>query len=278
MNALTESRTIVRASSLPMYADCPRRWAARHLRREIEGAGYALNDLPGGVGAFVGTSVHAGAGHMLIEKMEQGRLPLDPRDSADLAVATFDPLVEDGVVWDAATGSLNDAHKQIARMVRAYWLERAPDVEPVEIEQRMEKTYPDDPSIILSGQGDVFEDGGVDDLKTGTGRRANAAQYGAYSLLRRSAGHHVTRITETYVPRAPIRREQPPVEVHEIPVETAEQAAWATLTAAVNATKQFRETGDSWAFLPNPASTLCSAKFCPAYGADFCKAHKGAKA
>jgi hypothetical protein len=31
--------------------------------------------------------------------------------------------------------------------------------------------------------------------------------------------------------------------------------------------------GDPWAFAANPSSMLCSAKFCPAYGSDFCTEH-----
>lgn len=276
MNAITENRTVIRASSLPMLADCQRRWAARHIAPEIEAQGYQLRQLPVGIGAAIGSSVHAGAGRILQHRIDTGRLPTDPRDAAEAAVAEFDTLTADGVVWDTATGGRNDAHTQVPRMVRAFWAGAAPQLDPVEVEQRIEAPHPDHPQVVISGQGDEFEADGIGDLKTGIRARANAAQYGTYSLLRRSQGHIVNRIVEIYVPRTPAKRDQPMPELHEIPVESAEQAAWATIAQVIRSLAEFRETGDSWAFLPNPQSILCGDKWCPAFGTSFCRVHKGA--
>jgi hypothetical protein len=35
--------------------------------------------------------------------------------------------------------------------------------------------------------------------------------------------------------------------------------------------KEFLETGDPNTFLANPASMLCSEKYCPAWGTGFCQ-------
>lgn len=276
MNAITDIRTTIRASSLPMFADCPRRWAARHIGAEIADAGYQLREVPVGIGAAIGTSVHAGAGQILQHRIDTGRLPADPRDAADAAVAELDALTADGVVWDGATGGLNDAHAQVPRMVRAFWAGAAPKLDPVEVEQRIEAPHPDNPLVVISGQGDVFEADGVGDLKTGTMQRANAAQYGTYSLLRRSQGGTVNRITEIFLPRVAAKKDQPMPELHEIPVEAAEQASWATINQIVRVLGEFRDTGNAWAWLPNPQSVLCGDKWCPAWGTEFCRVHRGA--
>ena len=55
--------TVIRASSLPNYPDCPLRWAATTMRKEIEGLGWELRDLPQNIGAANGTAVHAAAAH-----------------------------------------------------------------------------------------------------------------------------------------------------------------------------------------------------------------------
>ena len=53
--------TVIRASSLPNYPDCSLRWAATTMRKEIEGLGWELRDLPQNIGAANGTAVHAAA-------------------------------------------------------------------------------------------------------------------------------------------------------------------------------------------------------------------------
>ena len=65
---------VIRASSLPQFPDCGRRWAARNLRDEIEAAGYKLRTLPPSIGAAIGTGTHAAAAHELTHKMEHGDL------------------------------------------------------------------------------------------------------------------------------------------------------------------------------------------------------------
>ena len=75
MNAVSKiaiEMTIVRASSLGGYQDCPRRSASRMFRKEIVAAGYELRETTNGIGAAVGTSVHKGGKVMLDEKAKTG--------------------------------------------------------------------------------------------------------------------------------------------------------------------------------------------------------------
>ncbi|MEI6283433.1 MAG: hypothetical protein WCP82_12085, partial [Alphaproteobacteria bacterium] len=61
------------------------------------------------------------------------------------------------------------------------------------------------------------------------------------------------------------------------PVASCEQAARTVLNRIDIAVQAFKRAGDAWSFIPNPSSMLCADRFCPAWGTDFCKLHKGAK-
>jgi hypothetical protein len=64
-------------------------------------------------------------------------------------------------------------------------------------------------------------------------------------------------------------------------IGAAEVAAVSVLRHIAADIKVFREgdaergilPGDPWAFQANPSSILCSAKFCPSHGSNFCVEH-----
>jgi len=264
----------IHASRTPMYADCARREAAKMFRYEIEGAGFPLRWLPLSVGAAVGSGTHAGAAYSLTSKMKDGDLGSDG-DAEGRAIAALSDALDGGVIWDATTKNLNTAQKQTLRQVRAYRVHVAPGLVPIAVEERLEAELNE--GFKLTGRTDICEDEALHDTKTGVTRRANGAQYGSYALLRRSHGHKANRLIEDFIPRVSIKKPQPKPEAHSYPVEMAEQLAWATLNRIQADYTQFMETGDPNAFLPNPASMLCSDKYCPAWGTTFCRAHKGAR-
>src|SRR5262245_9229846 len=112
--------TVIRASSLPSYTDCPRRWAARTLVREITDAGYGIaENQPPSVGASVGTATHSGAAHIMGEKLRTGE-PGNQTEAEQLALEGFGEAARAGVLWDEATPNVNDAQKQVVRMVRVF--------------------------------------------------------------------------------------------------------------------------------------------------------------
>ncbi len=271
---------VIRASSLSSYADCPRRAAARLFKDDVLAAGFALRELPNGIGAAVGTAVHRAAAVMLDEKARTGVLP--PADIAtDAAIDSLREAAAGGMTYDRESPGLNDAEQQSARMVRAYRSAVAPDIQPLIVEERIEAEVT--PTLTLSGQADVIarEPGRVIDLKTGKRLGNHNGQIGAYSLLARSIGLEVKEATIDFIQRVPVKKPQPdPVrQRHDIlQVETAAANILRTMEADL---RMFREgdfgrrlsPGDPWSFLANPSSKLCSAKWCPAHGTDFCHEH-----
>src|SRR5215472_11594192 len=93
------AETIIRSSSLSQFPDCPRRWAARTLKREITDAGYALREESRGIGAAIGTSVHKSASTVLEAKALDGRLP-SATFATDVARETVREEIRQGVVYD----------------------------------------------------------------------------------------------------------------------------------------------------------------------------------
>lgn len=266
-----DGKTYVRASTLSSYADCPLRSAAKLIPKEMRAAGYEFRSLPGNIGAAVGSGTHAGAGYMLTEKMNTGELG-NANEADQRALSELQGRMADGVIWDATTANLNTAQQQTLRMVRTYRLNVAPKIMPIAVEERMEAEFAE--GFIATGQDDLLEGQLLHDTKTGTVRRANGAQYGCYTLLRRAKGQTIKGIVEDYVPRVSLKKEQPPPQQHTYPIAACEELAWAVLTRIKYDITRFRETQSIWAFLPNPGSQLCSDKYCPAHGTDVCRAWK----
>lgn len=265
-------QTKARCSSLTEVPDCERRWAARHAQELIGAVGFTVRQIPNQIGAKVGTAVHSGVAHMLQHKIDTGELSRR-QDAEDAGIESLRQELEEGAVFDEATPTMNTAERQVQRMVAVYHVVIAPKVEPIAVEQALEADF--SPTLRLTGHLDLAEDNVIDDLKTGVMQRPNHPQYGGYSLLRRSHGHTVTRVFEHYVPRGSIERPQRAPVITEYPIATCEQAARAVLRRIDGALQAFSQDGNAWNFIPNPSSMLCSDRFCPAWGTDFCRAHKG---
>ena len=266
------AETVIRASSLPNYPDCPLRWAAQTMRAEIEDMGWELRHLPRGIGAAHGTACHAAAAHVLEAKIATGE-PADADEGAEVGIENLrTTLAETDIAWDDTTPEQNTAQQQLVRQTRAYHSAVAPTIKPVAVEKRF--TAEIEPGFILSGTLDVSEEYDLHDLKGGKNKRAHGAQYGAYALLRRSHGENANNLIEDYVRRGTLRRPQPEPERVVYDGPRSERMAAQTVRRIVADVKRFRETQDPWSFLPNPNSYLCGAKWCSAHGTDFCGAWK----
>jgi PD-(D/E)XK nuclease superfamily len=274
--------TIIRASSLTLYPDCPRRTAARLFRREIEAAGFRLRHTPRGIGAVIGTAVHGAAAMLLDDKARHGSLAPENRATDCAAINLADELASGEVAFDTTTANRSEAMLQAVRMVRIYHRRVAPAVQPILVEERLEAEVA--PGLVLSGQPDTIarEPGAIRDLKTGTrSAGTHAPQIGAYSLLARSHGLDIESATVDFVRRAPATKPQPDPISKAVAVTAAETAATNIIRHIEGDLRTFREgdperrilPGDPWAFQANPASILCSPKFCPAFGTEFC--HEG---
>jgi hypothetical protein len=273
--------TIIRCSALSGYPDCPRRGAARLFWREIEAAGYRLARTVRGIGAAIGTSTHKSAATTLEEKARSGKLP--PLSVAqDAAVATLHDELAGEIRYDTDRGPTHNASQaeaQTLAMSSAYHRVVAPTVEPIIVEQRLEAEV--EPGLILSGQPDLVcrEPAQVRDLKSGTRRPgSNAPQLGGYSLLARSNGMDIAEAAIDFVQRVAVNKPQPDPVTDPVPIGPAETAAVNIIRTIARDLDVFRHgdperrimPGDPWAFMANPASMLCSAKWCPAHGSDFC--------
>ena len=167
-------------------------------------------------------------------------------------------------------------------MVKTYRRSLAPLLVPMTVEQRLFVDVGDGWTISGQADGVIASDPfqTIRDLKTGTRRRANAVQYGAYAVIWRSHNHDVQRLIEDYLARVKLDALQPPPLEIEIPIVEAAQAAWEAIERIKAWTAEFhRRLANSsgraphTAFPANPASNLCSSRFCPAWGTDFCRLH-----
>lgn len=277
---MIEQPIIIRPSSLTTFADCARRFAARHLGELVRAAGYDLSGpRPLHVGAAVGSGVHAAAAYTLSAKRDHGGLGTDS-EAEDRAVQELEARTEYGVTWDDTTNDVSTAKRQVARMSRAFRRHLAPHLQPLFVEERFEADLGD--GFFLSGQPDYpagDPDIALRDLKSGTRRRANGPQYAAYVALLAAHGYRATMIVEDFVARVRIDREQPPPASIEIDVAPAMADAWDLIDGIKAAVSTFRDRltnpgrAPEAAFRANPASPLCAAKWCPAWGTKFCKAH-----
>jgi PD-(D/E)XK nuclease superfamily len=280
---MTAPATVIRCSALSGYPDCNRRGAARLFWREIVAAGFRLRSTPRGIGAAVGSAVHKAAEFTLNEKAHTGELP--PASAAtDAARDTLTEELGHGeIAFDATTASRAEALRQVIAMTKAYHRVVAPKVIPIIVEERLEAEIT--PGLILSGQPDVVarEPHKVRDLKTGARPGAShAPQIGGYALLARTHGFDIAEAAIDFVQRVgAFAKPQPDPTSQEVAIKRAETAAANIIRHIEGDLRTFREgdperhilPGDPWAFQANPSSILCSPKYCPAFGTEFC--HEG---
>lgn len=264
----------IRASGVPTWLDCRRRWAARHLPELLEVAGFKLPSLPVAIGAPIGTGAHAAAAHMLDVKRKGWSL--DFGQAIDAGMAAFDHATEDAVSisYDTTAINRNGAQKQVWRLSYAFHEYLLPQLKPLAVEERLEVNFK---GAVLSGQLDSLVAAGDDhalrDLKTGAVPSAVAAQVGCYALINRSHGRRVDRLLVDHIQRVPLSRPQPEPVTYELDAGEAEEIAYAGVQGITAAVERFARSGDPKVFSPNPSSKLCSARLCPAWGSGFCKAH-----
>ncbi|MDP2621548.1 MAG: hypothetical protein Q8P46_15490 [Hyphomicrobiales bacterium] len=258
---------IIRPSSLPGWADCQRRTAARIAPQLVKDMGYDLRQLPQRVGPAVGTATHAAVAHTMQAKIDTGS-SANQTETEQVGLDALDKSIEYGVEWDGVSPNLNTSQKQVIRHYRVFRIHLEDSIRPRTVERRIEKVTKR--GNMLSGQPDQTDDG-VHDLKTGVARRVNIAQYGGYALLLRADGDPAQHITEDYIQRVAIDREQPVPQQIPYNVDLAERVAGAIIMDIERTFEIFEREGDNLVFAANPGSMLCSDRWCVAYGTDFCE-------
>jgi hypothetical protein len=270
------ANTTIRVSALAGYPDCPRRAATRLFRHEIKDAGFQLRYLPRGIGALVGSAIHYAASAVLVAKAKTGILP-----TRAVAIEQGREALRDGtegveLQYDAVTHNMPEAISQTTRMSGIYADVVAPTVNPIIADnERLEAEV--EQGLVLSGQPDLVcrEPWMIRDLKTGVRMPSSfSPQLGGYSLLARSHGYKIEGAAVDFVRRVAVTKPQPVPVTNEAVIAHAETAASAILRQIASDINVFRNgddtrrirPGDPWAFMANPASMLCSAKWCSAYG------------
>ena len=274
----------IRASMLPGYPDCPRRAAAKQFRQMIEVAGFQLRQLMTSIGSSIGTAVHAVAEHLLRVKIETGK-PGKVQDGLDKAMTGFDEEIGQGCEWDDTTANRDAAQQQIQRMGRAY-LQVAKAVDPLAVELEMKGDLLD--GFTLTGHIDLLtRDGWVRDTKTGALIRPYFAQLGGYGMLARTAElcgcegfepHQLPEIqglATDFIKRCPKTKPQEPAVETVYPLVACQQVAWQTILRIKADVLAFQQEPDPGKFLCNPMSMMCTPRYCPAHGTDFCELTKG---
>lgn len=260
----------VRCSSISQYADCPRRWAAKHLRGILYNGGFYLRSLPSSVGAVIGSGTHAAVAFDLEHKMRTGELARFS-DAADHGIAELEERIEkEGVHYDEISQDKNGAQAQVMRLARVYREDVGSKIMPIVVEERMNVRH--STGMIVSGQIDnlLEKPNRLRDVKTGKRRGANFGQYGGYSRVLRAHKRPIASIKEDFIPRVALNKEQPRVKSIDYDIDACEMQAEQTLQRIAADYGRFEKTGDREAFAANPASALCTDRFCPAWGTSLC--------
>jgi hypothetical protein len=277
---MPDKTDFIRVSALPGYADCPRRAATTLFPDDIRAAGYTLRETEPGVGAPIGTAVHAGAAFILKEKALTGHT-VASNVAVECAMETLASELANGAVMDRETPDRGAAEVQVARMTATFRDSVSPYIQPIIVEEKLEAEV--EPGLVLTGHADVIarEPGSAEDLKCGKKLPAVRAQLGGYSLLARSMDQpcDIQRVAINFIQRVGVKKPQPPpLRTHD-DVALAESAAMNVIRTIAADLKTFREgdfarnllPGDPWAFLANPQSMLCSPRYCRAAHTDFCR-------
>lgn len=260
----------IRASMLPSYQDCPRRSASKQFKQIIIAAGYTLRELPVIVGVAVGNGLHAGVKQQADTFISSGSWgSID--DAIEVGINKYHRDIIDGVDFDNNTVNSNEAEKQIVTQVKSFVYEVTPHIKPIESERKFYSVA--DKDFEFTGSTDLIDEAGIiDDIKGGARCRPYHAQLGGYALLRRA-----NDLTETsgcrlwHMPRVSTKKSYPGATRIDYDVKLCILSASYTINQIKSNVRSFLKTKSSWAFPANPLSMMCSDKYCPAWGTDFCE-------
>ena len=261
----------IRSSSLSGYADCARRAACGIIPDLLKDAGYRILPRSKAVAMSVGTAVHAGEGECMAEKIKSGK-PCSESQTVDRAVTELDEECKDtdkDTFFDKTSPDKTTSEKQVIRMTQSYYQKVQPDLVP---ERIWDPRSGGDRLIADAGDGfkitghpDVMGKGAViHDMKTGSKLRPAHPQLGCYSLLCKSSKVDIKGVNVNFIQRVTIKKDQPDPVIAPYPLDICEQAAWDVINQVKSDILNFLKEPTYRAFMANPLSMLCSAKWCAA--------------
>lgn len=261
----------IRCSMLPGWNDCPRRAAAKQYGRLIGGAGFEIRRTQPSVGAAVGTAVHSAIAAVL-RRRQSGAVREWTAADMESALASFREEVKTGCEWDDTTPNALAAELQIKSLATAI-LNNLGDAEPVLIEHEIKASLSN--GWMLTGHIDLLDDAKtLTDWKTGALARPYIAQTGGYVLALEANGQEVSKAGNLFAKRVRANKPQPEPEWREHDLATARKSAWSTIKSIQETMERFAEKRNPYAIPANPMSLMCSPKYCPAFGTEFCKVHE----
>ena len=265
----------IRSSSLTDFQDCNRRGFYRIFRSLIE----SLPSISGHkIWSSIGIATHQSVAYTLRKKLKEEQPRLN--DAVEVAIVNINEAYREDMEFDDDTRNINEAHKQLKSIVGTYYKDLLPTVNhPAMVESELTGKIG---NIVLVGhpdlvdRSDIADNAGltVKDLKVGKGGYHYHSQLGAYAILVEAAGKQVNGIEIQHIIR-PSKTHIYPGERIGYDLEGAKVLAWNLIELLQGYYNKFDKSGGDNRFIPvNPSSRLCSKKYCPVWGTEWCKLFK----
>jgi len=280
---------IIRASSLPTWADCERRWAADNVsslaRRCTEERTQSKDPKRKNFGALFGRAGHLGTQSMLEDRLH-GR-DIDFWKGVDAAKENLtqevlsEMMAKRQLHWDQVTKNLDVGLAQLESVLEKM-LPFCESVEPLLIEAELEMDWA--PGVILRGHPDLVDrDGDTVDLKFGARKANYIGQFGAYGWLLPNNKSEVYVRPRDFVLVHPPRSswdkkaqyvKQKDIAIFRYDFDACIDSAYRQMEGIAAAVKKYESERKSdkrlWVFNTNPNSKYCTKTTCRAYGTSSC--------
>ncbi|RTL42729.1 MAG: hypothetical protein EKK48_12145 [Candidatus Melainabacteria bacterium] len=271
-----EGNILIHPSSLSNYQDCGRRTAVQIFREPIEtvvGKERIRKTFPT-IGSVVGNAVHAGVAFML-DRVRCG-LDADLPAAVALGWAKYAADSFDGVQTDQTTRDTIQARIQIEKMINVFAHQIVPYDKFANIEEEM-IVHVDGIFYVVGKPDGRTEYGVIHDHKTGVKLSSYWAQIGGYSVLYASHDIEVSAAQVNFCKRVKYDKPQPDIEIIPYNLTAAEDAYFDTVERVMRDYEAFSRTNSIAAFPANPASFMCSKKYCEAHSTPLCPYGKQTK-
>ena len=256
-----------RLSGLNGWHDCQRRVAFGSLKDHVSGLSDIERSTASHIGSAVGTASHAGAEYLLKAKKDDKIATVT--DAEEYAVDEFlGELNNSEFCFDDQTCDRNEAIQQIRQITRIFEAYMLDKLNPLRIEERFNYIMG---CVEFSGQIDLqTKDLCLWDLKTSKLLGSFFAQIGGYSIaINKSDIDTGESCNVIHIPRLKIKKAP---YVHEVTYGTldCEKVAKKYMAQIERLFSTFLDCENPNIFNANPSSTLCSNKYCPIFGTEFC--------